>query len=162
MPKVRTFRLPRAVTDQVGGVLPGLSRASASPMPRRSLIDAAEIVDRLEPVVDDAPPWRRGRSNAESGLARPLPPPVSGLSAMSSEPRQRPGEILGVERLEIVDLLADADEMHRQAVFRGDGDENAAAGGAVELGHDEAGDPGAPAEDLDLVEARSGRWWRRA
>ena len=58
--------------------------------------------------------------------------------------------------------LADADEMDRQAELRGDGDEDAAAGGAVELGHDQAGDAGALAEDLDLVEARSGRWWRRA
>jgi hypothetical protein len=30
----------------------------------------------------------------------------------------------------------------RQAVFLGDGDQDAAARGAVELGHDEAGDAG--------------------
>ena len=35
-------------------------------------------------------------------------------------------------------------------------------GGAVELGHDQAGDVGHRLEDLDLRHGRSGRWWRRA
>ena len=47
---------------------------------------------------------------------------------------------------------ADADEMHRQAELGGNGDENAATRGAVELGHDKAGDAGDLAENLDLVE----------
>ena len=54
--------------------------------------------------------------------------------------------------LKIVNALADPDGMHRQPVLGGDGDQDAAAGGAVELGHDEAGDAGALAEDVDLGE----------
>ena len=42
--------------------------------------------------------------------------------------------------------------MHRQAELLGDRHQDAAARGAVELGHDEAGDAGDLAEDLDLAE----------
>ncbi len=43
--------------------------------------------------------------------------------------------------------------MHREgACLADDGDQDAAAGRAVELGHDEAGDPGALAENVDLRE----------
>ena len=47
--------------------------------------------------------------------------------------------------------FADADIMDRQLEFFGDGDENAAARGAVELGHHEAGDARDLAENLDLA-----------
>src|ERR1700722_10038880 len=56
------------------------------------------------------------------------------------EPNQGAGKFMRRERRQIVDPLADADEMHRHFEPLGDGDQNAAAGGAVELGHDEAGD----------------------
>ena len=46
--------------------------------------------------------------------------------------------------------------------LRGDRHQDAAARRAVELGHHQAGDAGDVAEDLDLVEGRSGRSWRRA
>ena len=42
--------------------------------------------------------------------------------------------------------------MHRQLELVGDGHQDAAARGAVELGHHQAGDAGGLAEDLDLVE----------
>src|SRR5580704_16469175 len=66
------------------------------------------------------------------------------------EPDQGAGKFVRRERRQIVDALADADEMYRHFKLLGDGDQNAAAGGAVELGHDEAGDADELAENLDL------------
>src|SRR4051794_19339951 len=77
---------------------------------------------------------------------------LSTNSLLILQPDQRSRKIPGIERLEVVDGLADADVMDRQAIARGDGDQDAAAGGAVELGHDQAGDAGALAEYVDLVE----------
>ncbi|MNL90222.1 hypothetical protein D3C87_2211080 [compost metagenome] len=42
--------------------------------------------------------------------------------------------------------------MHRQAKFPGDGNQDAAARRAVELGHDEASDAGAFSKNFDLLE----------
>src|SRR4051794_40190955 len=50
------------------------------------------------------------------------------------EPRNGAGERARRERLEVLDALADADEVHRQPEFLRQRDEDAAAGGAVELG----------------------------
>ena len=61
-------------------------------------------------------------------------------------------EGLGVERGQILDRLADADEVHRQAELAGQSHQNAALGGAVELGDHESGDAGDLAEGLDLRE----------
>jgi len=52
---------------------------------------------------------------------------------------KRVGVGLGVEGDEVVDLFAGADEADGQAEFAGDGDDDAAFGGAVELGEDDAG-----------------------
>src|SRR5438552_12479182 len=71
-------------------------------------------------------------------------------SKASLKSRERAAEILGRERRQIVDALADADEMDRQFEFLREGNQDAAARGAVELGHDEAGDAGDLAEHLDL------------
>ena len=68
------------------------------------------------------------------------------------DPRDRLGEVARGEGLEIVDALADADEMDGQRELVGDRDENAAARRAVELGHHEAGDAGDAAENLDLAQ----------
>ena len=46
---------------------------------------------------------------------------------------------LRVERLQVVELLADADELDRQAELLLDAEDRAALGGAVELGQDDAG-----------------------
>jgi len=51
-----------------------------------------------------------------------------------------------------LDTLADPHEMHRQAVFLGDGNKNAAARRAVELGHGKTGHAGHVAEHLYLGE----------
>ena len=73
------------------------------------------------------------------------PPPLSTPAIASAKSRAAKG-------FEVVDALADADEMHRQGEFVGDRDQNAAARGAVELGHHEAGDARGAAEDLDLAQ----------
>src|SRR5262245_39055361 len=44
---------------------------------------------------------------------------------------------VGVERFEVVELLADADELHRQAELLLDGEDGAALGRAVALGQDD-------------------------
>src|SRR5207244_12853160 len=49
-----------------------------------------------------------------------------------------------------VDTLSHADEVEWEAIFGGDGDQDAAARGTVELGHDEPGDAGNIAKNLDL------------
>src|ERR1051326_2345210 len=71
-------------------------------------------------------------------------------SKVSLKSRERAAKILRRKRRQIVDALADADEMDRQFEFLGNGNQDAAARGAVELGHDEAGDAGDLAEYLDL------------
>src|SRR5437016_10457579 len=65
-------------------------------------------------------------------------------------PRNRAREIVGGKRREIVDPLAHADEVHGQPVLGGNGHQNPAARGAVELGHHQPGDPRDIAEYLDL------------
>ena len=68
------------------------------------------------------------------------------------EAGQRRREVLRVERREVIDLLADANGVDRQAELVGECDEDAALRGAVELGHDEARDVRKIAEGLDLGE----------
>jgi hypothetical protein len=56
--------------------------------------------------------------------------------------RNRARKIPCGERGEVVDALANADEVDRQREFRGDGDEYAAARGPIEFRHHEASDAG--------------------
>ena len=53
---------------------------------------------------------------------------------------QRLGKFLGIEGLQIVDALAHAGVFHGDTQLLGDGDGDAALGGAVQLGEDDAGD----------------------
>src|ERR1700753_900463 len=64
-----------------------------------------------------------------------------GLFMSAFNPCDRLCEIPRGERREIVDPLANTDEMHRQFVFFGQRHQNAAARGAVELGHHQTGYP---------------------
>src|SRR5215831_7178264 len=52
----------------------------------------------------------------------------------------RTGKVARGERRQVVDAFSDADEVHGKRKFRRNGDEDAAARGAVKFGHDEAGD----------------------
>src|SRR5882757_8251293 len=65
-------------------------------------------------------------------------------------PCNRLREIPRGERREVVDALADADEMHRQFVLFRQRHQDAAARGAVELGHDQAGHARCTMKRLDL------------
>src|SRR3954469_24972939 len=57
-------------------------------------------------------------------------------------PCNRLREIPRGERRQIIDALADTNEMHRKLVFFGQRHQNAAARGAVEFPHDKAGHAG--------------------
>src|SRR3954453_17452522 len=63
------------------------------------------------------------------------------------------GEVVGVERTQIVELLADADELHRDAQFAGDGEGDPALRGAVELRQHDAVDGHDLGEELGLPQA---------
>src|SRR6185312_8978522 len=65
---------------------------------------------------------------------------------------KRPGEVAGVERLEVVERLAHADELHGQPELVRDREHNAALRGAVELREDDAGDVHGAAEEPRLLE----------
>src|ERR1700726_3401837 len=62
------------------------------------------------------------------------------LSMSAFNPCDRLREIPCGEGCEIVDALADADEVHRQLVFFGQRHQDAAARGAAEFWHDESRD----------------------
>ena len=66
---------------------------------------------------------------------------------------QRPGKTLGIESLKIFDLLADADILYRDAKLLLNADNDAAFGGAVELGKDNAGNIGRFFEYARLLQA---------
>src|ERR1700722_12921777 len=72
------------------------------------------------------------------------------LSISAFNPCDRLGEIPRGEGGEIVDALADADEVHRQFVFVGQRDQYAAARGAVEFRHHQARNPRGTMKRLDL------------
>src|SRR3569833_1855803 len=61
-------------------------------------------------------------------------------------------EIAGIERPQVVDAFADADETDRQLHLLGNCENNAALGGAVELGEDEAGETYRLVELARLIE----------
>src|ERR1700732_669946 len=71
---------------------------------------------------------------------------------LAFQPRDGTGKIARLESFEVVRAFADPDEMHRKLEFLGDRDEDAAARGSVELGHDQTGNAGDTAENLDLLD----------
>ena len=75
-----------------------------------------------------------------------------GLSCFFSSANHRAGEIARGEGGKIVDALANANKMHRKFEAVGNGNEDAAARGAVELGHHQTCDARHLAENLDLAE----------
>src|ERR1700682_3595756 len=72
------------------------------------------------------------------------------LSILAFNSCNRLREIARGERREIVDAFADADEVNRQFECLRQGHQEAAARGAVELGHDEPRDPSGTMKRLDL------------
>src|SRR6266849_6147702 len=84
------------------------------------------------------------------------PPPRAGilprLLRLRLLPEQGVHEGLRVEDLEVVDLLADPDQLDRYPQLLVDPDRDAALGGAVELGQHEAGEPDRLVEHARLLE----------
>jgi hypothetical protein len=68
-------------------------------------------------------------------------------------PRRAPGEVARIERPEILQLLPDPDELHRQAELVRDRDRDAALRRAVELRQRDARDADRLAEEARLLEA---------
>ena len=80
-----------------------------------------------------------GQAGAFAGQGQRVLHEADGVCVHGSvEKRIRVG--FGVEGNHVVNLFAGADEANRQAQFARDGDDDAALGGAVELGEDDAGD----------------------
>ncbi len=66
------------------------------------------------------------------------------------ETDQGPGKRARVERLQIIDALADADKLDRRVGRLSDGHQHAPPGSAVELGHDYPGNTDGVSEDILL------------
>src|SRR3954447_1269809 len=78
------------------------------------------------------------------------PVPTFRDHALALDPCDRVGEIPGGEWRQVVDAFADADEMHRQFELLRQRHQNAAARGAVELGHHQARNASGTMKCLDL------------
>src|SRR4051812_42683658 len=66
---------------------------------------------------------------------------------------QRFGEVVGVERPQVLELLADADQLDRDPELVGDRQRDASLGRPVELREDDPGDVDGLAEELRLTDA---------
>src|SRR6185503_18790658 len=73
-------------------------------------------------------------------------------SKLAVQPHQRARKRIRAERLQVLRLFAYANKMDRYVIAFGDGDQHAALGRAVELGHYEAGHAGRVAEGFHLAE----------
>src|SRR5882762_6769511 len=99
---------------------------------------AAMIATMKAPVATNRLPLALATKNTSSG-----PSSVASLnsgcgwvlSILAFDSCDRVGEIPRGERRQVVDTLADADEVHRQFELLRQCHQNAAARGAVELGH---------------------------
>src|SRR5580700_6861194 len=107
---------------------------------------SVDVVAGLDPAIPIHLGTPREKSIGMTGTSPVMTPHES----RSLGARNRPGEITRRERRQIVDAFTDADEMHRHFELRRDGDQNAAARGAVEFGHDQPGDADHLAENLHL------------
>src|SRR3954453_14818123 len=66
---------------------------------------------------------------------------------------ERAGEVLGIERAQIVQSLADSDQLHRQPELVGDCDRDAALGRAVQRGERDSGHVDRLSEEPRLLQA---------
>src|SRR5690349_23987837 len=110
----------------------GLGLARPSPLAANSKARARKSPSRACAMADSAPPAADFISAVSRDIARSV--------------KKRVDEDLRIEGHEIVGGLAGADEAHRQAQFAHDGDDDAAARGAVQLGEHDAGDAGGVGE----------------
>src|SRR4051794_19697160 len=81
----------------------------------------------------------------------PSPSPRSLASTLDLQ--QRAGEVVGVERAQVLERLADPDQLHRHAELLRDCERDPALGGPVELGEHDAVDVDRVTEHHRLAEA---------
>src|SRR5699024_5711337 len=114
----------------------------------------SRAADRLGTPRTPAAP-ATGVPGAPSLSLRPTrrAPAARTLAARRSAFEQRVDEAVGVEGGEIVHPLAEAHHLHRDAELALHVDDDAALGGAVELGQDDAGDVHRLREDPGLLHA---------
>src|SRR5919112_1253432 len=77
------------------------------------------------------------RAAASSSEDRARPSPSGGSPPPTSDLEQRAGEVVGVEGAQVLEALADPDQLHRHAELLRDGQRDAALRGAVELRQDD-------------------------
>ena len=135
----------------VDGGLPGRTQRRGQALSRNSVTPSVTCLrDRLQSLGE------QDRRRPDTAVTGPGP------GSLSDE---RAREVVRVERAQVVELLAHADQLHRQAELVGDRDRDAALRRAVELRQRDAGDAGRLAEEprlLDAVLARSSRRRRAA
>src|SRR3954452_18070928 len=84
-----------------------------------------------------APSSPRPATPSSSSEGRARPSPSGGSPPPTSNLEQRAGEVVGVEGAQILEALADPDQLHGHAELLGDGQRDPALRSAVELGeHD--------------------------
>src|SRR2546429_5388238 len=82
------------------------------------------------------------RTWAQAGAARPAPARAGPRGPPGCRPlapsglEQRASEVVGVERPQVLEALADADQLDRHAELLRDGERDAPLRGSVELGED--------------------------
>src|SRR4051794_20925149 len=139
-----------------------MKAATATPLdaPARSASIATKAPrangPRKKPVVRISPTAATTPAMSHNTQASTMPSSVAArwaANAGRSGRHERPGEIVGVERAQVLERLADADELDRDAELTGDGQRDAALGRAVELREDDAVDRDRLGEELGLPQA---------
>src|ERR1700761_2206265 len=93
------------------------------------------------------------RPRTSDSVAWSFSPSDSNMPVSLGGGHERPGEVPGVERTQILELLADADQLDRDAELGRDRQRDPALGGAVELGEHDPGDVDRLRERLGLAQA---------
>ena len=111
------------------------------------VVDVKAFTDDGAIFDEDAADWGigTGQANGLAGEAERMFHEVL-IVGIHGLVEQRIGVGLGVEGNEVVDLFAGADKTDGEAEFARDGDDDAAFGGAIELGENDAGDADAGGE----------------
>src|SRR5262245_34954612 len=123
---------PRTSTNAAGSVTAAVSAAATNAREVTVMLGARNAIDSMPP---NARASAGTTEDPQGGVStRPSPHAVGRGSGLEHRTR----EVVGVEGLEVVGLLADADELHRQADALADADDRAALRRAVELRDEQA------------------------
>src|SRR3954451_12098943 len=114
---------------------------------------------RLKSAATKAPPAKGPRKKPMMAISptASATPAIVHQTHMSelrlADVHQGPGEVVSVERAQVLERLADADQLHGDAELARDGERDAALRRAVELGQDDAVDRHGLGEELRLAQA---------